>query len=75
MGATARSFSHVHVRQYRERMVAQGFKQRQIWVLDTKSKKFLLECRKQSLLTTRHETPDMLSWLDEVSKHIEGWKA
>lgn len=75
MKATAHSSSHVHVRHYRERMYAQGFKQRQIWLPDTKSKKFLLECRKQSLLATRHETSGTLAWLDETIKHIEDWKA
>lgn len=35
MKAIAHSSSHVHVRHYRERMYAQDFKQRQIWVPDT----------------------------------------
>jgi hypothetical protein len=66
---------HDNVRRYRERMRAQGFRQVQLWVPDTRSPDFAAECRRQSLLVAddpaEHALMDELEELQDTS----GWRS
>lgn len=62
-----------NVRRYRERMRAQGFRQVQIWVPDTRSKAFAAECRRQSLLVADDPAEDALMDELEPLQDTSGW--
>lgn len=61
------------VQKHRNSLRAAGLRPIQIWVPDTRKKKFVEECRRQSLLLTNdaHET-EVLDWIEDVSDN-EGW--
>lgn len=73
----AHKISHSHVQQYRERMLARGFRQIQLWVPNTKAAQFAKECRRQSLLASKQKIhdPELTQFLEQTAKDIEGWKA
>jgi len=60
------SSSTLRVRKHRADLRAAGFKPVQIWVPDTKSKRFVAECRRQSLLATKADRKDhdLMDFLD-----------
>ena len=64
---------HDNVRRYRERMRAQGFRQVQIWVPDTRSEAFAAECRRQSLLVANDPAEDALMDDLEPLQDGAGW--
>ncbi len=64
-----------HVRCYRERMKAQGFRQLNLWVPDTRSPQFAEECQRQSRLAAEHDrADDVMNLLEEAVSDIEGWE-
>ncbi|TVR59645.1 MAG: DUF3018 family protein [Candidatus Competibacteraceae bacterium] len=64
-----------HVRRYRERMKAQGFRQLNLWVPDTRSPRFAEECRRQSRLAARHDRADgVMELLEAAASDLEGWE-
>jgi hypothetical protein len=64
-----------NVRRYRERMKAQGFRQLNLWVPDTRSPRFAEECRRQSQLAARHDpADDVMDWLEAAASDLEGWE-
>ena len=65
------------VRRYRERMKAQGFRQLNLWVPDTRSPRFAEECRRQSRLAARHDHADadaVMDLLEAAASDLEGWE-
>ena len=64
---------HENVRRYRERMRAQGFRQVQIWVPDTRSASFAAECRRQSLLVADDRADEALMDDLESGQDLSGW--
>jgi hypothetical protein len=57
----------------RQRMREQGLRPIQIWVPDTRSKKFAAEARRQSLLLRDDpQEKEIMAWIEEVSD-TEGW--
>lgn len=70
MTETTTTTRHDNVRRYRERMRAQGFRQVQIWVPDTRSKAFAAECRRQSLLVANDPAEDAL--MDDLESLQDG---
>ena len=62
------------VQKHREGLRAAGMRPVQIWVPDTRSESFALECRRQSrlLLNDAHEAETM-TWLEAVAD-TDGWK-
>jgi hypothetical protein len=69
-GAGARpKSSRDKVRAYRARMRAQGFRQIQIWVPDTRTPEFKREAHRQSLMIARseHEAEDQ-AFVDSISE-------
>jgi len=60
------SSSTLRVRKHRADLRAAGFKPVQIWVPDTKSKRFVAECRRQSLLAAKADRKDhdLMGFLD-----------
>lgn len=64
---------HENVRRYRERMRAEGYRQVQIWVPDTRSKAFAAECRRQSLLVVDDPSEDALMDELEPLQDTSGW--
>ena len=64
-----------NVRRYRERMKAQGFRQLNLWVPDTRSPRFAEECRRQSRLAARHDrADDVMELLEAAASDLEGWE-
>ena len=64
-----------NVRRYRERMKAQGFRQLNLWVPDTRSPRFAEECQRQSRLAARHDpADDVMDWLEAAASDLEGWE-
>jgi hypothetical protein len=54
-------------------MREQGLRPIQIWVPDTRSKKFAAEARRQSLLLRADpQEKEIMAWIEEVSD-TEGW--
>lgn len=66
---------HDNVRRYRERMRAQGFRQIQLWVPDTRSAAFVAECRRQSLLVAADPAEDVLMDELEPLQDNSGWSS
>ena len=66
---------HDNVRRYRERMRAQGFRQIQLWVPDTRSEAFAAECRRQSLLVAADPAEDVLMDELEPLQDLSGWSS
>ena len=65
-----------NVRRYRERMKAQGFRQLNLWVPDTRSHEFAKECQRQSRLAAQHDSEsDIMDFLDVAAGDVEGWKS
>jgi len=58
--------STLRVKKHRADLRAAGFKPVQIWVPDTKSKKFAAECRRQSMLAAESDKRDrqLMDFLD-----------
>lgn len=66
--------SHHNVRAYRERMKAQGFRQINLWVPDTRSAAFKKECRRQSKLASAAERDEPIDrLLLGAAGTVEGW--
>ena len=64
-----------NVRRYRERMKAQGFRQLNLWVPDTRSPRFAAECRRQSQLAAAHDhANEVMDLLDEAVSDLPGWE-
>jgi len=64
-----------NVRRYRERMKAQGFRQLNLWVPDTRSPRFAEECRRQSRLAAGHDRDDdVMDLLEAAASDLEGWE-
>lgn len=64
-----------NVRRYRERMKAQGFRQLNLWVPDTRSPRFAAECRRQSQLAAVHDhANEVMDLLDEAVSDLPGWE-
>ena len=64
-----------NVRRYRERMKAQGFRQLNLWVPDTRSPRFAEECQRQSRLAARHDhADDGMDLLEAAVSDLEGWE-
>lgn len=59
---------------YRVRMRAQGLRQIQLWVPDTRSPKFAAECRRQSELVSRTPIGGIDDFLEAAAPEVEGWK-
>ena len=73
--ATTRDALLENVRRYRERMKAQGFRQLNLWVPDTRSPEFARECQRQSQLAAQHDSEsDIMDFLDAAASDVEGWK-
>ena len=73
--ATTRDALLENVRRYRERMKAQGFRQLNLWVPDTRSYEFAKECQRQSRLAAQHDSEsDIMDFLDAAAGDVEGWK-
>ncbi len=73
--ATTRDALLENVRRYRERMKAQGFRQLNLWVPDTRSPEFAKECQRQSRLAAQHDSEsDIMDFLDAAAGDVEGWK-
>lgn len=65
-----------NIRRYRERIKAQGFRQLNRWVPDTRSPEFAKECQRQSRLAAQHDSEsDIMNFLDAVAGDVEGWKS
>jgi len=60
-------------RRYRARMVAQGFRQIQIWVPDTRSPRFAEECRRQSLMVANDPAENAIMDELEAIQDDSGW--
>lgn len=75
MAETTTKTRHENVRRYRERMRAQGFRQVQIWVPDTRSAAFAAECRRQSLLVADDLAEDALMDVLEPLQDTGGWSS
>jgi hypothetical protein len=67
--STARS-----VHRYRTKMKRAGLRLVQLWIPDTRARGFAEECRRQSLVASKHRRAEkqVLSWLDET-RDTEGW--
>ena len=64
-----------HVRRYRERMKAQGFRQLNLWVPDTRLPQFAAECRRQSRLAAQYgHADDVMELLEAAASDLEGWE-
>ena len=64
-----------NVRRYRERMKAQGFRQLNLWVPDTRSPRFAEECRRQSRLAAQYDhANDVMDLLGAAVSDLEGWE-
>ena len=63
------------VQKSRASLKKRGLRLIQIWVPDTRSKKFRAECRRQSLLAANspHEK-EIMDWIEAVSDY-DGWEA
>ena len=62
------------VSRYRERMRRLGFRQVNVWLLDTRSPAFAKECRRQSRLASKADRKRALSAeLERTATEIEGW--
>jgi len=59
---------------YRDRLRTQGLRPIQIWVPDTRSKTLVEEVRRQSLLVSRTDDPDLMNELDAAAAEIEDWE-
>lgn len=71
----SRKTTQTATQRYRERMRAQGFRQVNLWLPDTRSPAFARECLRQSRLASRHHSDSaMNSFLDEALGEIDGWK-
>ena len=56
-------------------MKAQGFRQLNLWVPDTRSPRFAEECRRQSRLAARHDrADDVMELLEAAASDLEGWE-
>ncbi len=66
---------HDNVRRYRERMRAQGFRQVQLWVPDTRSPDFAAECRRQSLLVADDPAEQAITKELEELQDTSGWRS
>ena len=66
---------HENMRRYRERMRAQGLRQVQLWVPDTRSEAFAAECRRQSLLVAEDHADDALMNELEGLQDMAGWSS
>ncbi len=75
MADTKTKTRHDHVRRYRERMRAQGFRPVQLWVPDTRSPAFAAECRRQSLLVVADPAEDALMDELEPRQDTSGWSS
>lgn len=75
MADTTTKIRHENVRRYRERMRAQGLRQVQLWVPDTRSSAFAAECRRQSLLVAADPAEDALMDELEPLQDISGWSS
>ena len=65
------------VRKHREALREAGMRPVQLWVPDTRARRFVEECRRQCLLVARAdaadtEAPDIL---DAALDDLEGWTA
>jgi len=58
--------STLRVKKHRASLRAAGFKPVQIWIPDTKSKKFTAECHRQSMLAAEFDRKDrqLMDFLD-----------
>jgi Antitoxin MazE-like len=65
---------HENVRRYRERMRAQGLRQIQLWVPDTRSPEFAAECRRQSLLVANDPAEHAIMDELETLQDVEDWR-
>ncbi len=65
---------HEHVRRYRERMRARGFRQIQLWVPDTRSPAFAAECRRQSLMVANDPAEQAIMAELEALQDTDGWR-
>lgn len=65
---------HDNVRRYRERMRAEGMRQIQLWVPDTRSPAFLAECRRQSLLVAGDPAEQAIMDELEAAQDTDGWE-
>ena len=73
--ATTRDALLENVRRYRERMKAQGFRQLNLWVPDTRSPELAKECQRQSRLAAQHDSEsDIMDFLNAAAGDVEGWK-
>ena len=71
---TSRKTASDTTRRYRERMRAQGFRQVNLWLPDTRSPAFARECRRQSRLASQPGKDDGIAGLlDDALHEIDGW--
>lgn len=65
------------VRKHRIALREAGMRPLQIWVPDTRSKSFVKECQRQSLLAAQAEQSDtdLNFFLNAVLTDIDGWEA
>jgi hypothetical protein len=57
-------------------MRSKGFRQINLWVPDTRSPRFVKECRRQSLRVARSDRKEgILDQLDRAAGEIAGWTA
>ncbi len=62
------------VRKHRRALRAAGLKPIQIWVPDTTRPGFAEECRRQSLLASKHPQEERILKEIEAVADLEGWK-
>ncbi len=71
---TSRKTVRDTTRRYRERMRAQGFRQVNLWLPDTRSPAFAKECKRQSRLASQPDKDDGITGLlDDALHEIDGW--
>jgi hypothetical protein len=68
-----RTATTVRVRKHRESLRELGLKPLQIWIPDTRSESFRLQCERESLLAASdpHEA-EILDWIGKVAA-TDGW--
>lgn len=63
------------VKKYREALRAQGLRPVQIWVPDTHSSDFAVECQRQAKIAAEadHADNELDAFMDDALSDIDGW--
>ncbi|HKU00079.1 MAG TPA: antitoxin MazE family protein [Paraburkholderia sp.] len=66
--------TNARARKHRDGLRESGLRPVQIWVPDTRRAGFAEECRRQSMLAAKYESPEIDQFLEEAAGQIEGWE-